>query len=343
TPLAHLFTLNSLSASNNLIEDISPLSGLTNLVFLNLAQNPVTNYPVFLTALHSLTNLVLSDDHITNVFFLTNLSRLTVLALDDNSIADASPLGELRQLSWLSLRGNYLTNADFLTNATQLTYLNLATNRIRDISALAGLPLLTTVSLQENLVTNLAPLSTASASSIGLEQNELDVSAGSPALTVINSLQNAGVSVSYAPQYPLDSDGDGMPDDWEIAHGLDPSDPADALLDPDSDNLSNLLEYALGTDPRDPTDADACLKVSFLNQGAAQLLVLAFLRRSGPVRIQYIPEVSADGVNWYADPAHIEAIGVAPFDDQFDWVTNEDPIPVSVSQPCLIRLRILRR
>ncbi len=31
-----------------------------------------------------------------------------------------------------------------------------------------------------------------------------------------------------------DSDGDGLPDDWEIANGLNPNDPIDALKDPDS-------------------------------------------------------------------------------------------------------------
>ncbi|MGQ4894300.1 MAG: FG-GAP-like repeat-containing protein [Candidatus Njordarchaeia archaeon] len=46
-----------------------------------------------------------------------------------------------------------------------------------------------------------------------------------------------------------DTDSDRMPDGWEVAYGLNATNPIDAGLDPDNDTLTNLEEYHLGTDP----------------------------------------------------------------------------------------------
>lgn len=57
-----------------------------------------------------------------------------------------------------------------------------------------------------------------------------------------------------------DSDGDGMSDAFEDAHGLDKYDPSDATADADGDGLTNLEEFLAGTEPRnDDTDGDGIL------------------------------------------------------------------------------------
>jgi hypothetical protein len=48
----------------------------------------------------------------------------------------------------------------------------------------------------------------------------------------------------------LDTDHDGIPDDWETLYGLNPADPTDAALDADGDGKSNLEEYHASTHPR---------------------------------------------------------------------------------------------
>jgi len=47
----------------------------------------------------------------------------------------------------------------------------------------------------------------------------------------------------------LDSDGDGIADEWEETHGLDPTDPDDAGADVDGDGRTSAEEYELGLDP----------------------------------------------------------------------------------------------
>ncbi|SKB07264.1 hypothetical protein SAMN02745166_04670, partial [Prosthecobacter debontii] len=56
-----------------------------------------------------------------------------------------------------------------------------------------------------------------------------------------------------------DTDSDGLPDGWEIDHGLDPRDPSSANHDMDGDGITNLNEYLQHTNPNLPdldTDGD---------------------------------------------------------------------------------------
>lgn len=65
-----------------------------------------------------------------------------------------------------------------------------------------------------------------------------------------------------------DSDGDGLPDSWETAHGLNTQDSTGdngASGDIDKDGMTNLAEYRADTDPRDPL---SLLRVTACQTGA---------------------------------------------------------------------------
>ncbi|NLE42338.1 MAG: hypothetical protein GX615_10970, partial [Lentisphaerae bacterium] len=69
-----------------------------------------------------------------------------------------------------------------------------------------------------------------------------------------------------------DTDGDGMPDGWEVEHGFDPLDDDDAGLDPDDDGLSNQEEFGLGCDPHAAdTDGDGLTDGEELAWGSSPL------------------------------------------------------------------------
>jgi hypothetical protein len=72
----------------------------------------------------------------------------------------------------------------------------------------------------------------------------------------------------------IDTDGDGIPDDVELALGLNPNNPIDAQEDFDRDGLTNLAEVQRGTDLRNPdTDGDGLSDGQEVALGTSPLLI----------------------------------------------------------------------
>ena len=85
------------------------------------------------------------------------------------------------------------------------------------------------------------------------------------------------------PLVKIDTDKDGMPDDWEIKYSFDPKDLADAHEDADGDGVDNLTEYLKGNNPRkdkpDNSAQENLLPFSLVNtyQKPIQILFMGYI------------------------------------------------------------------
>ena len=185
TPLTVLTSLRVLELEwgSRCIKDISALTGLKQLEWLNLHGNDVQD---------------LSP--------LANMPNLEVLYLGDNNLSSLSALGTLNALENLHIQNNPLADQSFLQfpNLTELWANNIA---LSDLPAfVAGLPLtLQTLSLDNNSITDISALSGREAiQSLRLSQNrltELRIS-DVPKLHTIEAQNNeiASFAVANAPE-----------------------------------------------------------------------------------------------------------------------------------------------
>jgi hypothetical protein len=155
---------------------------------------------------------------------------------------------------------------------------------------------------------------------------------------------DAGAVESSASEL-MDTDGDGLPDIWELLYGLDPNDPTDALSDRDGDDHDALTEFKHRSNPNDPQ--------SVLRLGRSPLFPPSFLTWRAFPGVMYQVETSTDLREWspvsdpgslagWANGYRIFALGIQtdlpiafyrlsvagnPFDKSSDWAAPAEDQP----------------
>lgn len=133
--LRGLLAYGRYSDRGNQISDLTPLSGLCNLVALDLQGNEVSDLNP-LAGLTRLEHLGLHDNNITSISPLADLTNMRCLGLPDNQIPDISAVSGMANLVILGLSNNDVTDITPLTDLIKLRTLGLSDNRISDISPL---------------------------------------------------------------------------------------------------------------------------------------------------------------------------------------------------------------
>lgn len=107
-----------------------------------------------------------------------------------------------------------------------------------------------------------------------------------------------------------DDDNDTIPDEWEIWHGLNPLDAADASQDPDGDGYTNIQEYEQGSNPNDPTSIPGNIEaVKWQFRVGFQLFSSPAIDAEGNIYIgstdDYLYAVDSDGhMKWRYEIEH---------------------------------------
>ncbi len=137
--------------------DIVNLKKMTKLTEIVLSDNDLTDLSV-LSKLTTLKKVTFHNNSVSDLSFAKKLKNLTVIGADNNGITDISALSGLTKLKEVWMGGNKITDLSPLKKCTNITHLNVKHSPVKNISALSGMKKLNTVILEDCGLKSIKPL-----------------------------------------------------------------------------------------------------------------------------------------------------------------------------------------
>jgi internalin A len=156
--LIALFLWFNGSLSMVLGADIFPDKALDRAVRKEVFGKRGNEKPLTLDDLAKVSRVIGKGEKIVSLEGLQHCHSLLDIDLDNNKITDCSPLRELKLVQKLSLSGNEIETIEPLEELTSLQYLDVSRNRIQDLEPIRSMQNLRSLYFEENKIRSLAPL-----------------------------------------------------------------------------------------------------------------------------------------------------------------------------------------
>ncbi|UNP82202.1 leucine-rich repeat domain-containing protein [Bacillus mycoides] len=207
--LEYMTNLEKLTLRESNVTDISVISGLRHLKYLDLSSSPIESIqPV--SKLENLDMLFLRDNKIADFTPLSQMKKIKILDLIGNNIKDLTPLftvlsleevylannqisnlsgiEKLKNVNLLWIGNNKISDVEPISKMSNLIELEIADSEIKDISPLSKLVKIQVLNLEENYISDISPLSNLT--------NLHEINLGANEISDIKSVEELGKRTS---------------------------------------------------------------------------------------------------------------------------------------------------
>lgn len=157
-PLSELTNIVYLNCSNTSISNINPIRNLNEIIKLDISHTGITDISN-LKYINGIQNIRADSLHLSDISVVDFFNNLNNLSISNTDVYDISSLSGCNNLSNLNISDTKIKHLDALKDLKNLCDLDVANNRVNDLSPLQGLVNLQSLKIDKTDVIDLSPLS----------------------------------------------------------------------------------------------------------------------------------------------------------------------------------------